>query len=156
LFREQVEEHRPVELRPALRRPRLRRRRTAASERLENLRHPARGADDLDPVERLVADITGVGEHRRVPGWQAVPAVQRPRRRVIHVQQPAGGLVFQPFPDVPLVGTRPGGQLAGGRRPIGIQGLVQAQPLAQIHGEQFQRASHVTEQPAGQRLRITR
>ena len=39
---------------------------------------------------------------------------------------------------------------------IGIQGLVQAQPLAQIHGEQFQRADHVTEQPAGQRRQITR
>jgi hypothetical protein len=63
-------------------------------------------------------------------------------------------VVFQPFPDVPLDGARPGGQLGGGRRPAGGQGLVQAQPLAQVHGEQFQRAGHVTEQPAGQRRRI--
>jgi len=65
-------------------------------------------------------------------------------------------MVFRPFPDVPLDGARPGGQLRGGRRPVGVQGLVQAQPLAPIHGEQFQRAGHVPEQPAGQRRRITR
>ena len=145
LFREQVEEHRAVELRPALRRPQQRRRCTAAADRRGHLRHPARGADYFDTVERLVAGIAGVGENRHVPGWQGVPASQRPSRRIIHLQQPASGMVFQPFPDIPLGGACPGGQLRGGRRPIGIQGLVQAQPLAEIYGEQFQRTDHVTE-----------
>ena len=87
-------------------------------------------------------------------GRQAVPAAQRPSSRIIDRQQPARGVVFQPFPDVPLDGARPGGQLGGGRRPVGVQGLVQAQPLAQVHGEQFQRAGHVAEQPSGQSRRI--
>ena len=46
--------------------------------------------------------------------------------RIIHLQQPASGMVFQPFPDIPLVSARACGQLHGGRRPTGIQGLVQA------------------------------
>ena len=156
LSRQQVEEHRPVELRPALRCPRQRRWCTTAAHRLGHLGHPARGTDDLGTVERLVADIAGVGENRYMPGRQAVAAGQRPSRRIVDLQQPARGMVFQPFPDIPLGGARPRGQLRGGRRPAGMQGLVQAQPLAQIHGEQFQRAGHVTEQPVGQRRRITR
>ncbi len=130
LFRQQVEEHRPVDLRPALRCPRQRRRCTAAADRLGHLRHPARGADYLGTVERLVADIASIGENRHVPGWQEVPAGQRPSRRIIDLQQPASGMVFQPFPDIPLGGARPGGQLRRGRGPAGMQGLVQAQPLA--------------------------
>jgi hypothetical protein len=31
---------------------------------------------------------------------------------------------------------------------------ISAQPLAQVHGEQFQRAGHVAEQPSGQSRRI--
>ena len=72
-----------------------------------------RGADDLDPVERLVADVVRVGQDGDVGGRQPVAAGQRPGRRVVDLQQPARRVMLQPFPDIAFDGPGPPGQRPG-------------------------------------------
>ena len=151
-----VQVYRAVVVGPALRRPRQRCRRTPGAERVRKIRQLPRGARDLDTVERPVADVVRIGQDRRVCRRQPVPAGQRPGRRVVDLEQSAGRLVLQPFPDVPLVGAGAAGEVRGGRRAVGGQRPVQAQPLPQVHGEDLERADHVTAQPRGERLRRVR
>jgi hypothetical protein len=147
---ELVEEHRAVVLGPALRLPRQRRRRAAVAERLHQVRQRAPAADDLDALVRLVADVVGVGEHRHVRRRQPVAAGERVRPGVVDLQQPAGGVVLQPLPDVALDGAGPLGQLGRGRRAALGQRPVQPQPLAEVDGVQLQRPDRVLEQPLRQ------
>ena len=84
---------------------------------------------------------------------QPVPAGQRPGGRVIDLQQPAGRMMLQPFPDIPLGGAGAPGQLRRGRRTAGVQRPVQAQPLTQVHGEELKRPGHVMEQALRHRCR---
>ncbi len=70
---------------------------------------------------------------------QPVPACQRAGGRVVNLQQPASRMMLQPFPDIPLGGAGPPGQLRRGRGTIPVQRQVQAQPLTQVHGEKLKR-----------------
>jgi hypothetical protein len=76
---------------------------------------------------------------------------EMPGGRVVDVEQPAGRVVLQPFPDVPLVRAGPLREFRRGRRAVRGQGPVQAKPLAQVHGEELQRPGNVMEQPFGER-----
>jgi len=67
-----------------------------------------------------------------MPRRQPVPAGQRPGGRVTDLQQPAGRMMPQPFPDIPLGGAGAPGQLRRGRGTAGVQRPVQAQPLTQV------------------------
>ncbi len=91
-------------------------------------------------------------ETRPRAGSTGEPAAQPPDHR------PPAARWRHGVPAIPGYTARrcPSGRPAPRRWPIGIQGLVQTQPLTQIHGEQFQRAGQVTEQPVGQRRRITK
>ncbi len=60
--------------------------------------------------------VVGIGQDRHMPRRQPVPAGQRPGGRVTDLQQPAGRMMPQLFPDIPLGGAGP----------------VQAQPLTQV------------------------
>ena len=64
-------------------------------------RPPAR----LHTVECPVADVVGIGQDRHMRRRQPVPAGQRPGGRVTDLQQPAGHMMLQPFPDIPLGGA---------------------------------------------------
>jgi hypothetical protein len=117
--------------------------RAAGAERLYELGQLPAGAHDLDPAEGPVPGVVGIGEDRDVLRRQPVAAGQRASGRVVHLQQPAGRVMFQPFPHVPLRGAGPPGQLRRGRRAVHGERPVQPQPLAQIDGEQLQRPDHV-------------
>ena len=68
-----------------------------------------------------------------MPRRQPVPAGQRPGGRVTDLQQPAGRMMLQPFPDIPLGDAGAPGQLRRGRGTAGVQRPVQAGPGPVAH-----------------------
>jgi hypothetical protein len=97
-------------------------------------------------------DVVVVGEDLRVGGRQPVAALQWAGRRIIDVDQPAGRMVLEPFPHVPLGGAGPRRELRRGCRATVGQRPVEAEPLAEVNGEEFQGAERVAEEPIGEGL----
>jgi hypothetical protein len=100
---------------------------------------------------RLVADVVLVHQDRDQLLWQPVAAGQGVGRRVVDGEQPAAGVLLEPFPHVPLDGAGAPGKLRGGGRAAVGQRPVQAEPLAEVDGVQLQRPEGVLEQPLDQR-----
>jgi hypothetical protein len=87
-----------------------------------------------------------------VCGRQPVTALKRARSRIVNLDEPARGVVLQPLAHVPLDGSGTHRQLRRRYRITVIHRPVEAEPLAEIDGEQLQRAERVTEEPVGECL----
>jgi hypothetical protein len=147
---QQVEEGRAVELGPALRLPGQGRWRAARPERLHQLRERPRASDDVDALVGVVVEVVRVGQDGDVLGRKSVPAVERFGPRLVDLQEPAGGMVLEPFPHVSLGRPRALRQLRGGGRAIVGQGSIEAETLPQIDRVQLEGAQGILEQPFDQ------
>jgi hypothetical protein len=70
----------------------------------------------------------------------------------LQLEQAARRLVLQPFPRVPLVDPRGVGELRSGKRAVVGERPVQTEDVAEVDGEEIERADRVHEQALDERV----
>ena len=103
-------------------------------------------------VSKAPARKTGLssfGDHHGLLGGQFVRALGRVVDDVA-----AGGLVAEPFADVPLGGAGPLGQRGRRDRPGAGHRLVQAQPVAEVQQQPGDGRAHVDHRLSDERLEL--
>ena len=96
---------------------------------------------------RHVGQVVGVDEHAAWSGGDARSGASRRRRAAsVDVEEAGDGLLLEPLARVARVDAGGVGQLAGGDRAVALDRAVEAEPRAEVHGEELQRAQRGAEQ----------